>query len=348
MTAIPEPTITIQSLIDKYHASKSDKFRPHLGCSLLGHPCERYLWLSFRWMVAPCFSGRMLRLFRRGQLEESTVISDLRAIGIDVQTMTTQQRVELGCHVSGSLDGIIKGGVPAAPKKKHVLEIKTSCESLFKDLVKNGVEKSKFQHFIQMQCYMYGSNIDRALYVCINKNDDTMHTERVKLDEEVAKKYIDRGHRIVKSDRMPPPISSDPTWYQCKMCHCHEFCHMTKKTKEANCRTCAHSTPLENSTWRCERHGADGIPVEFQRVGCESHVIHPDSVPWTREASQNPHMAVYLIDGKRIQNGEPDAHTFGSKELIGDINACLERHPVVMEARKDLGARIEASEEIPF
>ena len=29
--------------------------RTHLGISQVGHPCERYLWLSFRWPVIEKF-----------------------------------------------------------------------------------------------------------------------------------------------------------------------------------------------------------------------------------------------------------------------------------------------------
>ena len=114
---IPEPEITITSLIDKAHQARVSKPRPHLGCSMLGHHCERWMWLSFRWAVIEQFPGRILRLFRRGQNEEAQIISDLRAIGMVVNG--TQRRVDFGSHVSGSLDGIGKG-VPSAPKTEHV------------------------------------------------------------------------------------------------------------------------------------------------------------------------------------------------------------------------------------
>jgi hypothetical protein len=70
--------------------------------------------------VQPEFSGRILRLFRRGQNEEATIISDLRAIGLDVRKVSAQHRVDFGSHVSGSLDAIVDGGVPEAPKSKHI------------------------------------------------------------------------------------------------------------------------------------------------------------------------------------------------------------------------------------
>ena len=120
---IPEPINSLSALIDKAHEDRQEPPRPHLGASLLGHPCDRWLWLSFRWSVIERFQGRILRLFRRGQNEEAQIVSDLRAIGINiVSTGGAQSRVDFGSHVSGSLDGVITHGVPEAPAKKHIAE----------------------------------------------------------------------------------------------------------------------------------------------------------------------------------------------------------------------------------
>jgi hypothetical protein len=116
------------------------------------------------------------------------------------------------------VDGVITAGVPEAPLKYHVLECKTHSKKSFDDLQKNGVEKSKPQHYIQMQLYMLGLKIDRALYYAICKDNDEIYTERVRLNKEIAQRYIDRGKRLVQSDRMPEPMSVDPSWYICKMC----------------------------------------------------------------------------------------------------------------------------------
>ena len=320
---IPEPNYSIQSLIDRYHESLAEPPRPHMGCSQLGHPCDRWLWLSFRWAVQPKLPGRILRLFRRGQMEEAVIVSDLRAIGIDVRCTGDQQvRVNLGAHISGSIDAIIESGVPEAPKKRHIAEFKTHSKKSFDDLEKNGVEKAKPEHWVQMQLYMHGTKIDRALYVAICKDDDRIYTERVRYDKEVAEKYIERGRRIALSDRMPEPISTDPSWYQCKQCPAHEFCHETRLTKHVNCRTCAHSTALENGAWRCEYYDADDIPVEFQRQGCDGHVLHPDMVPWKMKDSPWPWIAVYEIEGRDVANGEGDAHVYTSREILANPTAC--------------------------
>jgi hypothetical protein len=218
---------TIAELIDKHHESQQEPPRPHMGASMLGHPCDRWLWLSFRWAVVERFNGRMLRLFRRGQNEEAQIVRDLRAIGIDVQSTGAQQnRVDFGCHVSGSIDGIAESGVPFGDGKQHVLEFKTYNKKSFDKLEEDGVEKAKPMHYAQMQVYMLGTGIDRALYVAVCKDDDRIWTELVQFDKDFAQRLVERGKRIALSDRMPEPLSADPSWHQCKFCPAHGIvCH---------------------------------------------------------------------------------------------------------------------------
>jgi hypothetical protein len=326
MSKLPDPVNTIATMIDQYHASKKSRPRPHMGVSLLGHHCDRWLWINFRWAVVEDFDGRILRLFRRGHSEEDTIIRDLRNIGIDIRS--SQRRVDFGNHVSGSLDGVIEKGVPEAPKARHVAEFKTHSKKSFDDMVKNGVEKSKPMHFIQMQVYMHGTSINRALYLAVCKDDDRIYTERVKYDKKVAEDAIIRGKRIAMSDRMPEPCSSDPSWYQCKFCPAHSFCHKAEPTKRVNCRTCAHSTAMADSTFRCERHDADAIPEDFQHEGCVDHILHPDMVPWVMEGSENGHSVKWKIGDKWIVNGEGG---YKSSEIIA--NPEVMDDPVVLSVK---------------
>ena len=324
MTKItPQPVDLVAAAIDTYHEAEPDPPRPHLGASILGHHCDRWIWLSFRWAVRERIPGRVRRLFRRGHNEEATIVADLRAIGVNISSTEDEQtRVNFGRHVSGSVDGIIEGGVPGAEQARHIAEFKTHNRKSFDALVKDGVEVAKPQHWCQMQLYMHGSNIKRALYVAVCKDDDRLHTERVHYDADAAKALLERGHRLAMAERIPDPITTDSTWYQCRFCPAHSFCHERQLTQEVNCRTCAHSTPTADSKWSCARWEADEIPVEWQRTGCPSHVLHPDLVPWPIKDSNDPHEAVYVIDGVDVRNGEGDAFTFSSQELIAGGEAC--------------------------
>ena len=335
------PQHSLLELIEQSHEARPQDWRDHMGASVLGHHCERWLWLSFRWAVREKFPGRIVRLFRRGQNEEAVVVSDLRAAGLDVrQTGSSQTMVDLGGHIGGSLDGIVESGVPEAPKTRHVLEIKTHSRKSFDALVKHGVEKEKPQHFVQMQCYMHGTGIKRALYVAVCKDDDRYHIERVKYDQEVAEKAIARGLRLVTADRIPPPISTDPSWWQCSYCPARPMCHGQQPTEEVNCRTCAHSTAVPDGTWRCERHDADGIPPEWQRTGCESHALHPDLVPWKQAGAVDKWTPIYMIHGKPVANGEGDANVFASREILSNPKACAENDQTLQSLREEFDARV--------
>ena len=330
----------IEELIDQAHEKRNGSGRrSHLGCSALGHVCDRWLWLSFRMAVTERFPGRILRLFRRGHNEEKTVVDDLREAGMKIiNTGADQSRVSFGNHVSGSIDGVITAGVPGAESDAHVLEIKTHSLKSFKEVERDGVKKSKPQHYAQMQTYMLGKKLNHALYVAICKDDDRIHAERVELDKEVAEKYIERGHRIVSSDRMPPPLSTDPTWYECRFCAAHDFCHVSKTTKNVNCRTCAHSTPERDGTWSCAQHEATIPTFDAQLAACSAHILHPDLVPWKFEPSERG--VIWLTPHGKVENGVNAPGVFESIEILGNVEACANPDKFIDEVREMFGAKV--------
>jgi hypothetical protein len=190
-----------------------------------------------------------------------------------------------------------------------------------------------------MQMYMAGMGVDRALYYAVCKDDDRIYTERVKLDKPVAQKFVDRGHRLVKSERMPPPLSTDPTWFECRFCAAHEFCHKTKLTKEVNCRTCTNSTAREDSTWHCEQYD---VPLDFdnQKAGCEAHVLHPDLVPWPHKVKDN--VITWITPEGDIKNGVSDWETFTSHEIVVNPSACASGDRSIADMREMFGAKVVA------
>jgi hypothetical protein len=266
----------IKEFIDEFYQEQKEQHRPHMGASLLGNECDRYLWLSFRAACDDSKTGRMKRLLKRGNQEESKFIEYLRNIGIHVidgfydkkLKKKTQHYIDLGWHIKGSYDGIARNGVPDNIYTPFILEFKTHNDKSFKSLVKNGVKASHFTHFVQMQIYMLGSGINRALYCAVNKNDDDLYFEQIDYSEDIAKFHFERGVSIVKSISPPQKLSNDPTYYKCKMCSFYDYCHK-EKLHNRNCRTCVHSIPMPDSTWRCEKFQANNIPFDYQMKGCK-------------------------------------------------------------------------------
>ena len=301
----------IDTLAEKIFATYKEREEPnraHLGASVIGRPCDREIWLSFRWALAKSFDGRMLKLFKRGHFEEYIMIGDLEKVGIAFEKGTTgdeQKHLVFLPHFEGSPDGIIESGVPGAQKKKHLFECKTMSKKNFDKLEKD--REIKKEHVAQMNIYMRALGLDAALYCAVCKDDDRLFFERVKYDEKIATYSMERARRIIQSARMPEPINgASPEWFQCKMCSAYDFCHITKKItcREVNCRTCAHSTPAETGKWTCALYSLDDIPLDDQRTGCADHVIHPDLVPWImREEESTIEAAAYVIDGEIVLNG---------------------------------------------
>lgn len=336
---IPEQDKLVE-LIDAATAGDSEH-RPHLGASIIGHECDRFLWLTFRHAFKQHFDGRIKRLFRRGHNEEHTVIADLRDADMTVTECLQHQKTHyIAPHVGCTPDGILVGH-PDAPKARHSLEIKTHSAKSFASLEKEGVEKAQPKHYAQMQCEMVAQKTDRALYFSVCKDDDRIYTERVKLHKEVADAIIARGHRITMADRMPEPCAgASPSWYICKQCAANDLCHGSKLTTETGCRTCCHSTATEQGTWTCAKYDC-AIPFENQLDGCEAHLLHPDLTPWTMDADHSDENHItWLIEGKPVVNGEADATTFSSKELVINWKACVEPDALMQNMRAEFGARV--------
>lgn len=319
-TAIKLATQTLEAIDRATLARADDGMRPHLGASQIGKKCERALWYSFRWATEPKFSPRILRLFARGHREESNLTGLLESAGISVSTFdpkTGKQYHLGGAHFSGSCDGMADN-VPEAPKTRHIVEYKTSGAKAFAKLKAEGVQKAKPEHYAQMQCYMHWSKLTRALYVCVNKDDDDLHIERVDYDKDAAIKLEHKAARIIFSDRIPEPISADPSWYECKFCEHHYACHGGKPVEKVNCRTCCHSTAKADGSWHCAKWDS-AIPTEHQRTGCSSHVMHPDMVPWQLKHGHGEWSAVYVIAGQHVVNGEDG---YSSAEILANPEFC--------------------------
>jgi len=170
----------------------------------------------------------------------------------------------------------------------------------------------------------------------VNKNTDEIYTEWVHFQKETANKYVAKGQRIALADRMPPPLSTDPSWFECKWCPFHKFCHKAETPKQFSCRTCAHATAKEDSTWRCEKHKADDIPIDFQRQGCEQGTIHPDVVPW-KYTPKDDYVIWHTPIGD-VAQGEPDAHIYSAAEVLASPEACAKN--LGDEFRREFDGRI--------
>lgn len=280
MAAIPPPAE--QEIIDRVYASyekaENEKgfYLGRLGASFLGKECLRETWLSWRAYARPVFGGRMLRLFETGHQQEARIVADLRAAGLEVwdrdaETGEQIEYTEETGHFIVKLDGIVRR-VPESPKAAHVLEIKTHNKNSFSALQKHKLQKSKPEHYVQVQAGMLFSGVKRGLYVALCKDDEQLYVERVYPDEAVQVAAQRKIITLVNATMRPAGISTDGEGFGCKFCDMKPVC-LNQVEPLRTCRSCVHADPAnQKGEWVCSISG-ETLSKEQQLAACGSYEV---------------------------------------------------------------------------
>ena len=343
---IPPPDLTLKALDQAIVAANPPSVRTYLQCNNLGQECERQTWYGHRWVLPSIFDALTLRRFEDGHLSEAQMATRIRMVpGVKLQTAYDDgsqfEVVDFGGHLQGHLDGVIEG-VAAAPKTMHVWEHKCVNERSFKKLDKlkrDHSEKESLElwngtYFGQAQLYMGLTGLKRHYLTVTTPGGRDITSCRTNFDSGAFKALIAKARRIFEATEPPPRISKKPDYYLCRWCNFSETCH-GEKVAQVNCRTCAHSTPVEDQNagapgkaprrgaWKCELH-SKLISVKRQKEGCGDHIFIPALVPWAEVVKFEPenNRALYVTKNthKAFANASrndwsADPPVFRSKDL---------------------------------
>lgn len=350
MAAIPCPSDpTIDALRAAVEArAAAEEPRPYLGMSSIGRPCDRELWLTFRWAMPSPYSVDALWRFEDGHRSEDVMAARLRLVpGVHLRTVdprTGQQFgfVDLGGHFRGHCDGMVTG-LLQAPKTLHVWEGKATNEKKYADLIKwkqqvgekNALHEWDYTYYCQGVMYMAYAEAPRHYLTASTPGARAMVGVRTDTNLDLARTLRDRAERIITAAEPPPKLSENPGWYQCKMCALHSLCH-GRAMPAVNCRTCAHATPEMDGDgrWSCALHKRDLTKAD-QLKGCAGHRYIPKLIPYAEaiDGDATGNWVEYRMpDGRTFRNGDPAANCYTSDELrvvdpamIGDPGAELLR-----------------------
>lgn len=257
---------------DAYRDEK-ESFRSHMGASLIGQECGRKIWYGHHWTTKPKFSGRILRLFNRGHLEEGRFIALLLMIGAQVYQQDEngkQFRIShANGHFGGSGDGVVVNIPDLAEGQQALCEFKTHGDKSFKELKEKGVREAKFEHYVQMNMYMRKMGIPIALYMAVNKNDDELYGEILYVNTQLSDEFLARAELLIASDKPPKRINESPGFYKCRFCDERPVCHLDA-VPDLNCRTCTFSKPADDAQWYCSMRQIN-ISKEIQLTGCDGY-----------------------------------------------------------------------------
>jgi len=208
----------VNSISDRIEAKMVGEATPrlYLGLSEIGHKCPRWLWYAHKGTPAIAPEGRVLRLFRTGNIIEAAIINDLRSIGL---TVTDQQREVCIVHdditLKGHIDGIVEG---------QLLEIKSTAEKYFKQLIKSGYEKWNPKYKAQIHVYMVLCELKECMVIVENKNDSSLYIETLKLDRDYVTNLLIDVFAAITSIETPERTCPDMSWYEAKFCKYRTVC----------------------------------------------------------------------------------------------------------------------------
>jgi hypothetical protein len=265
----------IKQAMDQHALDNADDgYRTHLGASVIGNECARYIYYHFRWFRREIHSPRMERIFGEGHRVEGEFRAILTACGAEFLDTVDKDGEQLrfsdiGGHYGGSIDGVFRW-----PEIGLVDPVLLECKSSktgspFNSLFKEGVIGAKHQHFLQQSVYGKAFGIKHACYMAYNKNDSSLYIEIVDLSWQAADEMRAKALEIITATKPPKRISNKDTFWLCKMCSMWDICHRDTPIIP-NCRNCKHAVAADNKEWHCNLHGGD-IPKDFIPKGCNQH-----------------------------------------------------------------------------
>lgn len=265
----PRPAQEVINRIYSSYKREDELYLGRLGSSFIGEECIRKTWFDWRGFARESFSGRILRLFETGHLQEARVVADLKAAGFEVWEKNSDgDQFSFGDetgHFVTKMDGVIRG-IPEDETVAYALEIKTHNKNSFSAIQKHGVEKSKPEHYAQVQITMDKANLDKTLYVAVCKDDEQYYIEVIKADKPEQKKLNTKIVKLVEARMRPAGISDDATSFGCKFCGMKEVCTGDAQPLQ-HCRTCSNCTPEVPGEWYCNLHECK-ISLDKQKTGC--------------------------------------------------------------------------------
>lgn len=214
--------------------------RRYLGASSLGQACPRRAWASWRGLGEP-FEGRLLRLFRTGDVYEERMRAEIVAIGLTA--VGDQTRFEaFGGRVAGHCDGFVRfGGLPWA-----LWEAKTANASRFQKLQKllreheTPLKAWDLKYWYQVHVYMAAFGVNVCLYQVTNKDKDDVLGFLIERDDEAVREAGEMARSILDATGPAPRGYDRPRTPECtRFCDFVDWCWYAAPLPNV-CGTCIH------------------------------------------------------------------------------------------------------------
>lgn len=217
---------------------KSQEKRDYLGASQLGDECIRKIQLQYIKHEIDV-TAQNVRTFAIGHHLETLIAEWMILAGFDLKTKDENGEQFSFSVADGKLAGHVDGVIYGWPEslaernfgsRRHALwECKTLNSKSWSDTAKRGVLVTKPLYYAQIQLYMAYLDLTEnpCVFTALNKDTSELYFELIPFDAECAQRYSDRAVQIIKAsenDELLPCISSDSSFFKCKMCGFRKQC----------------------------------------------------------------------------------------------------------------------------
>jgi hypothetical protein len=215
----------IHKAVDAASKVTDERPRTYIGASLIGHTCDRYIWLEYHKGIRDKLDARTFRIFELGNKIEDIVVDLLIRAGMEV--FSQQVRFSFSAcrgKLVGHIDGIVTD-LPGDPETHYLLEIKSANAKRWRDMNRRGVEATSTRYWEQCQVSMLRKGLQKTLFVAYNKDTSELYFERLTLDKSYARGIVRRAKTLIEMEDMPGRLSDDPEWFECRWCGKRAYCY---------------------------------------------------------------------------------------------------------------------------
>lgn len=228
--------LTAEQLNEKIFEKLSEKCvvypQNNLRCSSIGHPCQRFVYLSItNWQDKKPPDAGLQAIFELGNTLETHVIEHIKQAGYEVFTPTIRSFRIDPQGITGREDLRIKDPESG---ELYPVEIKSISPFEFDKLNTFDDFRKSNKPFIrsyaaQIQLYLYHFAKEQGFFALINKLTGKIKFISVKFDYEFCEEILERAEYINKclSDKTPPDACDDISF--CEGCSLQHICGQCRR-----------------------------------------------------------------------------------------------------------------------
>ena len=194
--------------------------RNYWGLSQVGDCQRKRTFIEHPDYEPEIFDANTIRIFQFGHKVEELLAEEIRQRGHE---LTDQQAKVEWCNRIGHIDGVIDGDI--------LWECKSMNSSAFNGwpkvpgLINAGVYQKYPHYYAQIQAYMNGMGLSRALFTGLNKDNSVIYQEIIPYDDYESLRLYKDIHIVNRycENQELHPIPDWVTWH-CRYCNYKKVC----------------------------------------------------------------------------------------------------------------------------